>query len=446
MLFSRGNWSIFGVRPESILKFRRTFADPTIAAAALFGVSQLKASVVTRYQQKPTVGINPFADPRLDESLTDLAILESLSKTLDPAIDNPLPFAPSLLNDYFGTTEEDFKIGSDDLSHYYGFWAVFNDFDDVTDVASKKEQLAYTNVSRPYKFLNKDEKKGVDSFIQATNVLTRKQFPVLIDFVEGRVYAATTTVEEVEWVRAVIENLGGECFGLHWDFDSIDFPSRFLSVVDKGTKPTFEAAMKTRADELTRFSKKEIEKLEDKMMEKIVSNFFAIAELETGQWAALKGPSKIKLSHVGDPVTCAGPSEAFTLLRLVHPLENSEVASATIVFQELTSKIKKDVEYQVRNDLFTLVLDNNVNLQDAGAALLKGFDLPAYKRDVMKEIKQTKAELPVQRYWDEWLRQMRGAIAMYIDNMTESLQIDKKAFGLNKYESEETTEEVVNVQ
>jgi len=245
--------------------------------------------------------------------------------------------------------------------------------------------------------------------------------------------------------------------------------------VDKGTKPQFETAMWTRADELTRFSKKEIEKLEDKMMEKIVSNFFAITELDTGQWAALKGPSKIKLTPVGDPVTCAGPSEAFTLLRLlkgpskikltpvgdpvtcagpseaftllrlVHPLENSEVAAATIVFQELTSKIKKEVEYQVRNDLFTLTLDNNVNLQDSGAALLKGFDLPAYKRDVMKEIKQTKAELPVQRYWDEWLRQMRGAIAMYIDNMTETLQIDKKAFGLNKYESEGTTEEVVNV-
>jgi len=41
MLFSKGNWSIFGVRPESIPKFKMTFADPASAAALLFGVSQL---------------------------------------------------------------------------------------------------------------------------------------------------------------------------------------------------------------------------------------------------------------------------------------------------------------------------------------------------------------------------------------------------------------------
>lgn len=439
MLFGKGNWSIFGIQPSSLLAFKTTLAAPV----NLFAVSQLKASVITKFQNRPTVGINPFAAPRKDEGLTDPTVLATIAKVYTD--DQPALFSVLTLVDFFGATEEDFKIGQDAQSHYYGFWAIFNDFDDVTDVASKKEQLAYTNVSRPYKFLNKDEKKGVDSFIQATNVLTRKQFPVLVDFIEGCVYAATTTAEEIEWVRAILESLGAECFGLAWDFDSLDFPSRFLSAVDKGTKPTFESAMRTRADELTRFSKKEIEKLEDKTMERIVSTFFAIAELETGQWAALKGPSKIKLSHVGDPVTCAGPSEAFTLLRLVHPLENSEVAAASIVFQELTSKFKKEVEYQVRNDLFTMTLDSNVNLVDAGAALLKGFDVPGFKSGMMKEIKTTKAELPIAKYWNEWLRGMRGAIAMYIDNMTETLKIDKKAFGLNKYESEGVEETVVNV-
>jgi len=417
----------------------------------LFCVSQLKASLTTKFQNKATVGINPFASPRLDETLVDPLILQTVAKLLDPV--NSQPSSDSLpgkglieqLVDFYGANEAAFKIGQDDQSHYYGFWAVFNDFDDVNDVPSKKEGLAYASVSRPYKFLNKDEKSGVDSFVQATNVLTRKQFPVLIDFIEGRVYAATTSVEEVGWVQSLIEALGGECFGLYWDFDNVNFPSLFLNAVRCGTKPTFSSAMGTRASELTRFTKKELVKLDDKIMEKIVSNFFAITELDTSRWAALKGPSKIKLSATSDPITCTGPSEAFALLGLVAPWENSLPAAATVVFQSLTSKFKKDVEYPVRSDLFQLVLDDNMNLQDAGAALLKGFDVPSFKREVMRQIKDSKSELPIAQYWDAWLRVMRSAIAMFIDDMTETLKVDKKEFGLNKYESEGTTEEVVNV-
>jgi hypothetical protein len=448
MLFGKGSWSIFGLKPESLMKFKLSMVQ-TPGNLALFSVSQLKASLITKFQNKATVGINPFASPRLDETLVDPLVLQAVGKILDP--DNSQPSADSLpgkglidqLVDFYGANEAAFKIGQDDQSHYYGFWAVFNDFDDVTDVASKKEALAYTNVSRPYKFLNKEEKKGVDSFVQATNVLTRKQFPVLMDFIEGRVYAATTNVEEVGWVQSLIEALGGECFSLCWNFDNVKFPSLFLDAIRCGTKPVFLKEMEARASELTRFTKKEIVKLDDKIMEKIVSNYFAITELETGRWAALKGPSKIKLSASGDPITCAGPSEAFALLGLDSPWDNSIPAAATVVFQELTSKFKKEVEYQVRNDLFSLVLDDNVNLQDAGAALLKGFDVPGFKQDVMRQIKESKSELPIAKYWDTWLRKMRGAIAIYIDDMTETLKIDKQAFGLKKYESE--SEEAITV-
>ena len=437
MLFGKGNWAIFGVKPESLLPFVTTLQAPV----NLFAVSQLKASVITKFLSRPTVGINPFATPRRDEDLTDPMVIASIAKAYTD--DNPPPFGVDQLVDFFGATEEQFRIGSDQQSNYYGFWIVFNDFEDLTDTASKKEQLSYVNVSRPYKFLNKDEKKGIDAHVTATNFIARKQFPVLVDFVEGRVYAATTSAEEIGWVQAVLKQLGAEVFSLRWDFDHFDFPSRFLRAVAEGTKPTYEGAMRTRADELTRFTKKEVEKLEDKMMEKVVSTFFAIAELETGQWAALKGPSKIRLAKPSDPVTCAGPSEAFTLLHLT---ETAEVSSATVVFQELTSKFKKETEYQVRNDLFTIQVDDNINNQDAGAALLKGFDLPRYKREITKEIKATKAELPIAKYWDEWLREMRGAVAIFIDNMIETLKVDRATYGLVKYESEETSEEVVTIQ
>jgi hypothetical protein len=436
MLFGKGNWSIFGVEPKSLLQFNITLQTP----ANLFGVSQLKASIITKFQDRATVGINPFATPRKDEDLKDVNIIAELAKALaeDRPEDYISPLSPDVLQDFYGGTPSSYRIGQDDQSDYYGFWVVFNDFEDLTDTASKKEQASYLAVSRPYKYLNNDEKKGVDAQIKATTVTARKQFPVLVDFVAGRVFAATTNAEEIGWVQAILKNLGAETFSLRWDFDDINWTSNFLCHVVKETKPSYAEAMRTRADELTRFSKKEVEKLEDKMMERVVSSFFAIAELETGDWAALKTAAKIRLHKPSDPITCAGPSEAFTVLGFS---EEAFPAAATVVFQELTSKFKKETEYQVRNDKFTIQLDENINNQDAGVALLKGFDLPSFKREMMREIKHTKAELPIAQYWDNWLREMRAAVLNFTDNITETLKVDK-TLGLKRFEFEAQEEEV----
>jgi hypothetical protein len=435
MLFGKGSWSIFGIKPESLLKFSLTMQAPV----NLFEVSQLKASVITRFMNRPTVGINPFEKPRKDEELKDPMVIATIAKGYTE--DNPPPFGVETVAEYFGSTEAEFRIGQDSQSNYYGFWAVFNDFDDLTDVASKKEGLSYTNISRPYKFLNKDEKKAIDSFVQATNVTSRKQFPVLVDFVQGRVYAATTNAEEADWIRAILQKLGAEVFSLRWDFDSPDWVNTFLNKITTETRSSYKDAMRTRADELTRFTKKEVEKLDDKMMEKVVSNYFGIAELATGQWAALKGPTKIKLAKCSDAVSCTGPSEAFSLLQISNSVE---VAAASVVFQELTTKTRKETEYQVRNDLFTISMDPFINNQDAGVAFLKSFDLPRYKSELKKEIRETKQTLTIAKYWDEWLRQMRGAVAVFIDNVIITLNVDGTTNGLMPFSSD-ATEETVNV-
>jgi hypothetical protein len=255
------------------------------------------------------------------------------------------------------------------------------------------------------------------------------------------VYAATTNPEEVDWIRAILQKLGAEVFSLRWDFDGPDWVNTFLNKITTETRSSYKEAMRTRAEELTRFTKKEVEKLDDKMMEKVVANYFGVAELATGQWAALKGPTKIKLAKCSDAVSCAGASEAFSLLQISNTVE---VAAASVIFQELTTKMRKGEEYQVRNDLFTISMDPFINNQDAGVAFLKGFDLPRYKMELKKEIKETKTPLTFPKHWDEWLRQMRGAVAMFIDNLVETLKVDRKTNGLMQFSSD-ATEETVNV-
>lgn len=399
-MFGRGNWAIFGVRKDKQDAFETNLNDATTAAA----VSQLGALQITRNEEIPAFGINPYDKPRGDEPNTDTGL--------------PSPTALT----------EDFRLGP----QQFGFWFVINDYEDVTDPKSKMEGVAYENATKPFKFLNKDEKKHVESLVKATAVASRKQFPVLIDFVGERVYALTTSEEEIGFLRQLLEQLGAETFNLSWQFGGYDWTTKFLNVVQKENK--FVREMTSRADDLRRFRPDEIEKLEDKLMESIVSGYFAMSELETGKWAGLSTPAKIRLFAASEPSSEASVSTAFTLLSLT---TEASVASAAVVFQSLDSKFNKktDEEKQFRTDLFTIDINDKVNISDAGAAALRGFDMPQYKKD-MKRHGKDRGSLGIRDYWFEWLIAMKEAVHIFVDNVTETLQIDKD-LGLLPYTQEQ---------
>jgi hypothetical protein len=386
-MFARGSWAIYGVKPDSESVFVKALDD-------FAAVSQAKAVLQAKADSLPTYGINPYEYPRFDEDNLDLDV-----------------------------TSGNFRLGD----HVYGFWFCLNGFEDVTDPKSKQEGLAYANAGKPFKFLKKEEKAHVDSLVQASAVISRKQFPVLIDFVGERIYVENTSAEEIGEVRRLMEIMGVTQYNVGWNFGDPNWVGRFLNAVNEGNK--FHKAMHDRAEELRRFRPDEIEKLEDKMLESIVSGYFAMSELETGQWAGLSTPAKIRLFSAAEPSTEASVSTAFTLLELV---DTAQVASASVVFQNLDSRFnKKNEEKQYRTDLFTIDINDKINISDAGAAALRGFDLPQYKKDMKKLAKA--GDVPIQVYWMDWLIAMKNAIAFFADNVTETLKIDKK-LGLLAYE------------
>lgn len=351
MLFGRGNWAVFGIRKST----EAAFVEGLNSFAA---VSQGNAVETAKNDKVPTYGINPFANPRLDEK--------------DPST----------------VSVEDFKLGN-----AYGFWFVQNNQKDVTDAPSKKEQMSYDEMEKPFKFLNKDEKKAIETQVTSTAVVERKQFPVLVDFANERVYASAVAEEDVESVQALLQELGAETFALAWQFGGYDWATKFLNRVNDETK--FVNEMANRAEELQRFRKDEIEKLDDKMMESIVNNFYALSELDTGKWCGLTTPARIRIYKPADPIGTQGASLTFSLLRLS---EDSEVAASSVVFQSLESKFnKKDEEKQIRRDLFTLDLNDNINLLDSGAALLRGFDLPGSEKRSrpLSKRKQARCQSPI---------------------------------------------------
>jgi hypothetical protein len=391
-MFARGSWAIFGVKADS----EQAFTD---SLDNFSGVSQESAVNKAKSDALPTNGINPYDFPRLDEG------------TAQPIDSNS------------------FRLSD----HVYGLWFCLNGFEDVTDPKSKQEALAYEHAGKPFKFLKKEEKAHVESLVAASAVASRKQFPVLIDFAEGRVYAETTKAEEIGELRRLLEVMGVSDFNLSWQFGGHDWVVKFLNKIQDMNK--FHKPMLDRAEELRRFRADEVVKLDDKMLESIVSGYFSLSELETGQWAGLSTPAKIRLFAQSEPSTEASVSTAFTLLNLV---DTAQVASASVVFQNLDSKFtKKGDEKQIRTDLFTIDINDKVNISDAGSAALRGFDLPQYKKDMKRLAKS--GDVPVKVYWFDWLIAMKNAIHFFADNVTETLKLDKK-LGLLAYESEQQEE------
>jgi hypothetical protein len=204
-MFGRGTWAMFGLTKESLENFRTILED----SAVMVGASQMAASATTRYSSADTIGINPFNGPRLDEEhpvgsehepeLAGYAMSEAEERsTLS------LP-AEILECKGYGVTEAQFRLHPS--MPWYGLWAVFNEWKDVSDVASIKEQRSYRLMERPFKFLQASDKKSVDQDTLGATAAVRKQVPVLLDFNDGRVYIENSNKKLIYMITVRLKRL-----------------------------------------------------------------------------------------------------------------------------------------------------------------------------------------------------------------------------------------------
>src|SRR4051812_41252747 len=185
-MFGRGNWAILGLNKDSLEGFRTNLEDQRLMLA----VSQCAASAITRHIKIDSIGINPFSAPRLDEGEPlDLELEGELARyaASDAETRANTALSESLLAiENFGSGEASFQVHSS--LPWYGLWAASNQWKDVSDLASIKEQHSYAALERPYKFLKAVDKKTVDQDVRGLTAAMRKQFAVLLDFHEGRLY------------------------------------------------------------------------------------------------------------------------------------------------------------------------------------------------------------------------------------------------------------------
>jgi len=55
---------------------------------------------------------------------------------------------------------------------------------------------------------------------------------------------------------------------------------------------------------------------------------------------------------------------------------------------------------------------------------MRGFDIPAFRKDAQREIRQTKQVPSIEQFWSNWLHEMSNAVRMIEAAFRELLGID----------------------
>ena len=417
-MFGRGTWAVVGLAKESLEAFKTSLLDRSIMVAA----SQLAASAVTRQFTSDALGINPFGAPRLDEEHPlELVHQEALAQyaTTEHDARTDLTLAPEILDcGGYGSSIEHFQLHP--TMPWYGLWAVSNEWKDVSDLASIKEQRSYALLDRPYKFLQAIDRSSVDKETLGVTAAVRKQVPVLLDFHEGRVYIENANKKVIYSIIVQLNQLGLEILPVAWTYAVPNWTAAVLGGLYEATQ--YQADFQKRADEATRFTPKEIEKLEDRETESIVANYFSMTDLGGDIWAGISGPAQIRLHEASPPIGVKAPTTATTLLNMT---DDATVISGALTFQErITATSKKGGEFTFRKDLVCVDVNDRINLTEVGAAMLRGFDIPRFRKDIQREIKQTKQVPSIEQFWASWLHELTNGVRTIEAAFRDLLDID----------------------
>jgi hypothetical protein len=422
-MFGRGSWAIVGLDKESLEAFSANLADPMRMAAT----SQLAAGAVARLFGSDATGINPYSAPRLDEDQS-LSVAQQ-TELARHAIANQeggdggtLP-AEILEGAGFGRTAAAFQIHSQ--LPWFGLWAVSNEWKKASDLPSIKEQRSYALLERPYKFLQPTDKRTVDDKTLEAITMSRTQVPVLLDFEQGRVYIESTNKKQIHAIIVSLSRLGAEIVPVAWNYPVNHWTEAILNRLYASTQ--FRDEFAKRAEEAKRFKESQIEKLEDREMELIVSKFFSMTELGTGVWAGISGPARIRLHEAAPPVAVRNPAMATTLLDLT---ADASIVTGCLTMQEcVTVTTKSGGERNIRRDVARFDLNDRINLTDIGAAMLRGFDMASHKKDVLREIRETRQVPAIPEFWGAWLHQLSNAVRTIEESFREVLELSREEQG-----------------
>ncbi len=417
-MFGRGNWAIVGLAKESLEALRTSLEHHALMVAC----SQVAASAIVRQFGSDALGINPYDGPRLDEEPAINAELQAelAQYAIKEQEEDASSSIPAGIVDCggYGFTAGRFQLHP--MLPWYGMWFVSNEWQKTSDLASIKEQRSYVLLERPYRFLQSTDKKTIDHDTLGATTLVRKHVPVLLDFNEGRIYIENTNKKLIYMILVRLRLLGAEVIPVAWSFGQPNWIEDILNRLYDRTQHGDEFVK--RAEEAKRFKPNEIEKLEDRELEAIVSSYFSMTQLPGDLWAGISGPAQIRLHDTAPAISVRPATSATTLL---HMTSHAQLVTGALTFQERVSVTTKDgTESTFRKDLLRITLNDRINLTEVGAAMLRGFDLPMLRKDIQYEIRKTKQVPALKEFWGNWLHELNNAVRTIEGAFREILDLD----------------------
>jgi hypothetical protein len=61
--------------------------------------------------------------------------------------------------------------------------------------------------------------------------------------------------------------------------------------------------------------------------------------------------------------------------------------------------------------------------------MLRGFDMPAFRKDIQRDIRKTKDVPSIQQFWSQWLHEMSNAVRTIEGSFRELLNLDGNEAG-----------------
>jgi hypothetical protein len=152
-----------------------------------------------------------------------------------------------------------------------------------------------------------------------------------------------------------------------------------------------------------------------------------MSQLSNELWVGVSTQAHVRLHLTSQPIAVKAPASATTLLGMTN---DARVVSGSITFQDkITAQSKKGGEITFRKDLVEFLVNDQINLTEAGAAMLRSFDLPAFRKDIQREIRKTKEVPSIEQFWSMWLHEMSNGVRTIEASFREVLELDGNEAG-----------------
>ncbi len=175
-----------------------------------------------------------------------------------------------------------------------------------------------------------------------------------------------------------------------------------------------------------------------------MAHYFSMTQLSNDLWVGISTPAQIRLHETSPLISVKAPASATTLLGMT---DEAKIFSGSITFQDrITFMSKKGGEVTFRKELLSVDINDQINLTDAGAAMLRGFDIPAFRKDIQREIRKTKDVPSIEQFWSNWLHEMSNGVRTIEACFREILGIDGDVEAGILPMGTATTEELLEVE